>query len=255
MTEPPQPPPWTPPEPPAPPGEYPVAPVYPGTPGHPGAPYPAPLPPAMQAPQYPAPGPGQPYPPSGPPVAYPPPGPMSRPVAYPGHPGGVPAYPTHPGGAPVYPGGAAAYPGGPPWPPPIPPPPGPVGTLGRPARIDPVPGTDFGIAYLAVNPTFLGLATGSIVAGIGAALVAFVVICLGIAGAGPGWGALVSGAFAILSALLGGAAIAAGLIALGQIRAAAGRLRGRGPAISGIWCGGGGLVLAAFGFLLALILS
>jgi hypothetical protein len=122
-------------------------------------------------------------------------------------------------------------------------------------RIDPVPGTDFGIAYLPVNPTFFGLATGSMIAGIGAALVALVVVCFGVIGASPGWGALVSGAFAILSALLGAAAITLGLVALRQIRSAPGRFRGRGLAITGIWCGGSGLGVAALGFLLAVLIS
>jgi hypothetical protein len=129
-----------------------------------------------------------------------------------------------------------------------------VAAAARPVRVDPIPGTDFGVVYLAVNPTSLGLATGSTVGGIGAALVALVVICFGVVGASPGWGPLVSGAFAILSALLGGAAIGSGLIASRQIRAAPGRLRGRGLAVAGIWCGAGGLGLAALGFLLALLL-
>jgi hypothetical protein len=122
-------------------------------------------------------------------------------------------------------------------------------------RVDPVPGTGFGVAYPAVSPTSLGLAIGSMVAGIGAALVALVVVCFGVIGADRGWGGLVSGAFAILSALLGGAAIAAGVVALRQIGAAPGRLRGRGLALAGIWCGAGGLGLAALGFALALLLA
>jgi hypothetical protein len=159
----------------------------------------------------------------------------------------------YPGGVPVHHG----YPGVPAPPPaPVPPPPsGPVVAQGRPVRVDPIPGTEFGIAYLPVNPTFLGLATGSMVAGIGAGLVALVVICFGVAGASPGWGPLVAGAFAILSALLGAAAITAGLTALRQIRSARGRLRGRGAAIAGIWCGASGLAVAALGFLLALLIG
>lgn len=216
MTEPPQPPPWA----------------------NPGSP------PSMPAPQYRAPGPGQPYPPPAPPGWHPYPGPT--PVVRP---------PAHPGGALDYPGGVPARPGHPnaPWP--APSPPGPVAASVRPVRIDPVPGTEFGLAYLPVNPTFLGLGTGSMVAGIGAALVALVVVCFGVAGAGPGWGPLVSGAFAILSALLGAAAITLGLTARRQIRAARGRLKGRGAAVAGIWCGASGLAVAALGFVLALLIT
>jgi hypothetical protein len=123
-------------------------------------------------------------------------------------------------------------------------------------RVDPVPGTDFGVAYLAVNPTVSGLAAGSMVAGIGSDLVALVAVCFGAIGAssGGGWGPLVSGAFAILAALVGGGALAAGLATRRQIGRSGGRLSGRGFALAGIACGASGLGVAALGVLLAILL-
>ena len=115
---------------------------------------------------------------------------------------------------------------------------------GRPVRVDPVPGTDFGVAYLPVNPTVSGLGIGSMVAGISSTLVALVVICFGVAGSGASshWGPLVAGAFAILAALLGGGGFAAGLIATRQLRASGGRLsrsgiRPGGYHLRGLWPG------------------
>jgi hypothetical protein len=125
---------------------------------------------------------------------------------------------------------------------------------GRPVRVDPVPGTDFGVAYLAVSPTVSGLAVGSMVAGIGSALVALVVVCFGVTGAGSGWGPLVSGAFAILAGLVGGGALAGGLVARRQIGHSGGRLSGGGLAVTGIACGASGLGVAVFGVVLAMIL-
>jgi hypothetical protein len=134
---------------------------------------------------------------------------------------------------------------------PLPPAPPPV----RPVRVDLVPGTGFGVAYPAVTPTVSGLAIGSLVAGIGAVLVSLAVYCFGLGGARDGWGVLVSGAFAILAALLGGAAVAVGLVAVRQIRRAPGELRGRGLAVAGVACGGSGAGLTLLGFLLALLVA
>jgi hypothetical protein len=132
---------------------------------------------------------------------------------------------------------------------------------GRPVRVDPLPGTDFGVAYLSVSPTVSGPATGSMVAGIGSVLVALVVICFGVTGArstngtGGGWGPLVSGAFAILAVLLGAGALAVGLLTRRQIRRSSGRLSGGGLAVTGIACGASGLGVAVLGVLLAVALS
>jgi len=127
--------------------------------------------------------------------------------------------------------------------------------------VDPVPGTDFGVVYLPVAPTVSGTAVGSMVAGIGSIVVALVVICFGVTGArsangtGGGWGPLVSGAFAILAALLGGGALAVGLLTRRQIARSSGRLSGGGLAVTAIACGASGLGVAVLGVLLAIALS
>lgn len=119
-------------------------------------------------------------------------------------------------------------------------------------RVEPVPGTEFGLAIGSVPPTFSGQATGSLVAGIGSIMVSLAVGCFGIVGGPDGWGVLVSGAFAILAGLLGLAAVGLGLVAVRLIKASRGRFAGRGVAISGIVCGGTGVVLTAGGMLIAL---
>jgi len=91
------------------------------------------------------------------------------------------------------------------------------------------------------------------VAGIGSILVAFVALCLGLVGGQPGWGALVAGAFTILSVLLGSAALGTGLISVRAIRGAHGSLAGRGTARAGVVCGAVGIGLALIGFAGALI--
>jgi hypothetical protein len=121
-----------------------------------------------------------------------------------------------------------------------------------PVHVEPVPGTEFGLAIQSVPPTFSGQAIGSLVAGIGSVTVSLVVGCFGIVGGGEDWGVLVSGAFAILAGLLGLAGLGLGLVAVRLIRASRGRITGRGVAISGIACGGTGVVLTAGGMLLAL---
>jgi hypothetical protein len=124
---------------------------------------------------------------------------------------------------------------------------------GRPVRVDVLPGTDFGVAYLPVSPTVSGLAIGSMVAGIGATVVALIVTCFGLIGAGHGWGPLVAGAFAILAAAVGAGGLASGLISSRQIRTSGGRLSGRGFSLVGTACGAVGLGLAALGVLLAIL--
>jgi hypothetical protein len=127
--------------------------------------------------------------------------------------------------------------------------------MARPVRVDPVPGTPFGVVYLGVSPTVSGLAVGSMVAGIGSVLASLLVYCFGLAGARGGWGPLVSGAFAILAGLVGAAAVGTGLVAMRQIRRAPGELGGRGLAITGVACGGSGVALTVLGFLLVALVS
>lgn len=187
---------------------------------------------------------------SGPPGAPPPFGPPAS--AVPGSAVPVPAawqpYPP-PGGVPPGVPQPVRPPG---WAVPVPPPPP---QAARPVRVEALPGTPFGVAYLGVSPTVSGLAVGSMVAGIGSVLVAMVVVCFGLAGAQSGWGPLVAGAFAILAALVGGTAAAAGIVAMRQIRRAAGAASGRGLAVTGLACGASGVGLTLLGFLLAVALS
>ena len=141
--------------------------------------------------------------------------------------------------------------------PPVPPPP-PEGRW-KPARVDPLPGTDFGLVRLEVAPAASGLATGSLVAGIASILVSGLVLCFGVAGSTDSWGGWVAGAFALLAALFGAGAIAAGLVARRQIARSGvpGRLRftGRGTAVAGISCGAAGAGIALLSLALALMLQ
>ena len=134
-----------------------------------------------------------------------------------------------------------------------------AGEAWTPERVDPVPGTEFGLVQLRVAPITSGRAIGSLIAGIASILVATLVLCFGVAGSTQGWGGIVAGAFALLGALLGGGAVGAGLIARRQIRDSgqAGRVRftGRGVAIAGISCGGAGVGIAALTLLLVVVLQ
>jgi len=183
-------------------------------------------------------------------------------------PGGFPHWST-PGGyqqpqapveqhAPAHPAGYAAAPYGTPVS--VPGGYGPVPASAQPprplpaqVRVEQVPGTEFGVAYLPVAPTASGLAIGSLVAGIGSDAVALVVGCFGFVGGSAGWGALVAGAFAVLAGLLGLGAVGIGLVSVRQIKAARGRITGRGIAIAGISCGGSGVLLTVGGMFLALV--
>jgi hypothetical protein len=131
----------------------------------------------------------------------------------------------------------------------------PLPPLSRPVRVEPFPGTGFGVAYLGVTAPLSGLAIGSLVAGILSILVTTLVFCFGVAGSSGGWGALVAGAFAILSGLVGAAAVVAGLVAGKQIRTPGSQLRGTELAIAGAICGGSGIGLTALGFVMAVLLS
>lgn len=170
-------------------------------------------------------------------------------------PGGMAPQPPRPGGVPPVP--YVAPPAGYPYlpPPPVPQPlPRGVPRL-KPTRIDPVPGTQFGVAIPALNPTVSGLGVGSMVAGIGAALVSLAVWCFGLVGAPDGWGALVAGAFAALAVAVGAGAVGTAIAALRQIRQSSGQLTGRGLAIAGLAGGGAGAGLAVAGLLLAILLQ
>ncbi|MGN9776234.1 hypothetical protein ACTMS0_10720 [Micromonospora sp. H33] len=124
--------------------------------------------------------------------------------------------------------------------------------------MDPVPGTPFAVVHLDVPPVTSGLAVGSLVAGIVSILVSLLVICFG--AVGQDWdGVWAAGAFTVLGVLAGAGAIGAGLLGLRQIRRPAAppavRFTGRGLAISGVSCGGAGLLLSLLGLGLALLVS
>ncbi|MCU7723222.1 hypothetical protein ODJ79_05825 [Actinoplanes sp. KI2] len=146
-----------------------------------------------------------------------------------------------------------------PYPAPVPPPP-PSGRW-QPERVDQVPGTEFALVQLRVEPLTSGLAIGSLLAGIAAILVSMLVLCFGLLGAQDGWGAVVGGAFTLLSVIGGVGAIVVGLVARRQIRGSGGsgqvRFTGRGIAAAGISCGavGAGIALAALALSLMLQLS
>ena len=148
------------------------------------------------------------------------------------------------------------YPG---HPPPQAPPPPPEDGRWRPARVDQVGGTEYGLVQIQVPPVVSGLATGAMIAGIGSILVSFLVLCFGSAGASAGWGGLVAGAFTLLAVLIGGGAVAVGLTANRQIRRSGrdGMLRfvGRGQAIAGIVCGLTGAGIALLSLLFALLVQ
>ncbi|WP_231929824.1 hypothetical protein [Micromonospora inositola] len=143
-----------------------------------------------------------------------------------------------------------------PRPGPVPPPP--REPARPPKRVDPLPGTPFGVVHLDVPPVTSGLAVGSLVTGIAAILVSLLVLCFGIAGPDYG-GAWAAGAFTVLGALAGTAAIVAGLLARRQIRRAAPppavRFTGNGLAVAGLSCGGVGLLLSLLGLGLALVVQ
>lgn len=125
----------------------------------------------------------------------------------------------------------------------------------RPQRVEPVPGTPFGLAILDAPRTFSGPAAGSLATGIGSILIAMAVWCFGTLGSAQGWGAVVSGAFTVPAVLLGLAALVLGGQALRQIRRAVAVTAGRGLAISGMICGGCGVLAALTGLLLAIALT
>jgi Domain of unknown function (DUF4190) len=212
----------------------------------PPEPWPPPAQPAAGAPGVPyGPPPGPPFPPPASGGGYAPPHHAPAP-AYSGPPAVGPGQPGYPRTPP--PGQPPAVPPGWPAPPRR-------GQVARPVRVEPVPGSPFGLAYFGVTPTVSGLAVGSMVAGIGSVLVCLLVYCFGLTGAKSGWGALVAGAFAILAALVGGGAVGTGVVAVRQIRRTPDELRGRGLAVTGIVTGCCGVGLTVLGFLLVAVMS
>lgn len=182
-------------------------------------------------------------------------------------PGSAPAS-TYPGPA-RPPGGPARADGGRL----VPPPPE---SVRAPRRVDPVPGTPFGLVYLDVPPVTSGPAVAALVNGVGSILVAFGAGCLGIVGVRGGWGGWVAGAFAVLGGLLGLAAILLGELGRRQTGTAGSapwtgwqraggspltgtaapiRFTGRGLAISGLVCGGVGLALTVLALAVAVLLQ
>jgi len=128
-----------------------------------------------------------------------------------------------------------------------------------PRRVDPLPGTPFGLVHLQVAPVFSGPAVGSLVAGIASILLSVLVFCFGAAGANEGWGVWAAVAFAILTTLVGAGGVVVGLFARRQIARVppppAVRFTGRGVALSGVVCGATGMVLALAALGLALLLA
>lgn len=127
-----------------------------------------------------------------------------------------------------------------------------------PRRVDPVPGTPFGLVHLDVPPVTAGPAVAALVTGIGSVLVALAEGCFGLLGAADGWGAWAAGAFAVLAGLLGIAGVVLGEIGRRRTAVRPGasvRFTGRGLAISGMVCGGVGLGLAFLALALALLLQ
>lgn len=169
-----------------------------------------------------------------------------------------PSWPGQPG-APVVPPTAPPPGSLPPGAPPPVLPPARAKESWTPERMEPVPGTEFGLVQLHVPPITSGLAAGSLAAGVVSILVSLLVLCFGFAGAGEGWGVLVGGAFTLLSVVAGVGAAVAGTIARRQIRRSGqeGRLRftGGGVALSGIICGAGGAGISVLVLLLVLLVE
>ena len=122
--------------------------------------------------------------------------------------------------------------------------------LPQQARVDLVPGTPFGLAFLRGPATVSGVSIGGMVAGIASILVALISGCFGVVTPA---GIAAGGAFAILAALFGIGGIVLGMLGLRQGRRGGGRVTGRAMAITGISCGGTGLVLSLVAVIAALV--
>ncbi|MGX6602860.1 hypothetical protein ACWKSP_12070 [Micromonosporaceae bacterium Da 78-11] len=143
--------------------------------------------------------------------------------------------------------------------PPAPVPPPPSNGRWQPERVDPLPGTEFGLVQLQVQSITSGLAIGSLIAGVASILVSLLVLCFGLAGSRDGWGGWVAGAFTLLSVVAGGGAVALGVVARRQIRRSGqtGQVRftGKGTATAGISCGAAGAGIALISLALSLVLQ
>lgn len=124
-----------------------------------------------------------------------------------------------------------------------------------PSRVEPLPGTSYAVGYIDVPATTAGMAVGSVLVGVAGLLVWALTTCLGLLGARAGWGAWVSGAFAVLAAALGGGGLGLGLAALRQVRRVVDRRTGRGLALTGIVCGLATLALTAAAYGMVLLLQ
>lgn len=118
-----------------------------------------------------------------------------------------------------------------------------------------VRGTGFGVAILHVPAAPSGLAIGALVTGAAAIVVSLTVWVFGLIGAASGNGGLVGGAFAVLTGALGIAGLVLGWLGRRQVRQSAGEFTGGGMALAGMICGGVGLLLAAAGEVIAVLVS
>lgn len=131
----------------------------------------------------------------------------------------------------------------------------------RPTRVEPLPGTPYGLVIYGTPRVVSGPAVASLVAGIAGLVVALVVGCFGLGATADGALAWVAGAFAVLAAFLGGAGLWLGMLALRQARRArfqarpGGEVGGRGLAISGLVCGACALAITVFAMLTAVLLA
>jgi hypothetical protein len=131
----------------------------------------------------------------------------------------------------------------------------PVGALPPPVAVHWVPSTAYGVAIVPVSTTVSGQAVASLVAGVGAILVSFVVLLFGVVGGSKGWGPQVAGAFALLATVVGVAAVVLSRIGARRVRVAGGEVTGRGMATAGMVCGAVGLGLTVVGMLLSVSLT
>ncbi|MGH8795370.1 MAG: hypothetical protein ACRDXX_22345, partial [Stackebrandtia sp.] len=118
------------------------------------------------------------------------------------------------------------------------------------ATMSPQDSGQFQLVVPQLGTIVSGQAVGSMIAGIATILVAVGLGCIGLFGL-----TLVAVAVFVLTVFCAAAAGALGGTALRQIRRSAGEYRGRGMAITGLICGGVGVLLALPIFLVALVLA
>jgi hypothetical protein len=131
----------------------------------------------------------------------------------------------------------------------------------RPTRVEPLPGTPYGLVIYGTPRVVAGQAVASLAAGIAGLAVALVVGCLGLVAASEAGAAWAAGAFAVLAAFLGGAGLWLGLVAMRRTRRLRGQpvpgseVAGRGLAISGLVCGAGALAITVLAMLVGVLLA